>query len=66
MIADGLFDSRSTCASTAEILARQDSMLRPRIEAHCYQGGHMFYLYPATRRQFRDDLQKFIAGSARP
>jgi hypothetical protein len=66
MIADGLFDSRSTCASTAEILARQDPALRPRIEAHCYPGGHMFYLYPAARRQFRDDLQKFIAASARP
>lgn len=64
MIADGLYDSRSTCASTAEILARQSPALRARIEAHCYKGGHMFYLYPETRRQFSEDLQNFIAAQA--
>jgi len=62
-IATGLYDPRTTCASSAEIVNRQDPVLRPRIETHCYQGGHMFYLYSGARRQFSDDLQKFIVGN---
>jgi carboxypeptidase C (cathepsin A) len=61
-IADGLYDSRSTCAISTEIVSRQNTALRSRIETRCYQGGHMFYNYPAVRRQFSEDLQMFVTG----
>lgn len=64
LIADGLYDSRSTCAISKEILSRQTTALRQRIVLRCYDGGHMFYNSPATRRQFSEDLQKFVTGQA--
>jgi carboxypeptidase C (cathepsin A) len=66
LIADGLYDSRSTCAISSEIVARQAQNLEPRIITRCYKGGHMFYLYPEVRRQFSEDLQLFTTGASLP
>jgi carboxypeptidase C (cathepsin A) len=66
LIADGHYDSRSTCAISSEIVERQTPGLRSRIMTRCYEGGHMFYLYPKVRRQFSEDLQRFVTGATLP
>jgi carboxypeptidase C (cathepsin A) len=66
LIADGLYDSRSTCAISSEIVARQGPSLKSRIVTRCYKGGHMFYLDPQVRRQFSEDLQRFTSGATVP
>ncbi|AXC09950.1 carboxypeptidase-related protein [Acidisarcina polymorpha] len=66
LIADGLYDSRSTCAISSEIVARQGPSLQSRIITRCYKGGHMFYLDPEVRRQFSEDLQQFTSDATLP
>ena len=35
---------------------------RERVETRRYQGGHMFYSWDASRRAFRDDIQRLYAA----
>lgn len=61
LVASGRFDSLASCArdaATAEILP---PTLKIAITYRCYDGGHMFYRDPATRRQFTDDVADMVA-----
>ena len=65
-IADGRYDSMSSCASKQAIVSRQTSALQARISVRCYEAGHMVYSEPSTRRRFSEDLQAFVTGRPLP
>lgn len=61
-IINGRRDSHASCASTEEILRRQDAGLRERIIFRCYDGGHAPFSNPSARVEIARDLGAFVTG----
>ncbi|EJL31615.1 peptidase S10 [Novosphingobium sp. AP12] len=65
-VATGLYDSLNSCAANREAARDFPGALAERIEARCYQGGHMMYEDPAESQQFANHLSAFFRNSSRP
>ncbi|MEN9654454.1 MAG: hypothetical protein RL235_566 [Chlamydiota bacterium] len=62
-VASGYFDMVTPFAATDYCIEQLDlGALKPYIRSACYEGGHMFYLNPKARVQFKRDLKAYFEG----
>jgi len=64
-VAAGRYDSLNMCEGNLHMSAKLEPDLAKRFTDACYEGGHMMYRDPSTRRQISQDLARFLSSVAK-
>lgn len=65
-VAMGRYDPTNVCEGVALAVGGLEPEVRDRVTTRCYEGGHMMFRDPGAFAEVVADLDRFIAGSARP
>ena len=63
-VANGAYDTLTTCDETGYLVSIIDAPLKERVTFKCYIGGHMMYTDKLARQELKRDMERLVRGPA--